>query len=603
MVWLFAYFQSSFALQSGQPFARHNVLSTAASADCEFGSGAWLDSERFFDLQSTLGRTTLGSCGTRFGEARHPGPHHDYLTVGVSNPGGLRQKEDTLLHLGPGLWSMTETQLSAATMKTCAGLIRQQAKILNRQVRPLFGAPASLRMGSQWAGTWTGVCTCSDWPAATLQIPWPDEHWETGRALLSRHWISGMPVVIGAFYGYAQGPTWPKSKSLSDKSLSTFTTEVVMGMSGVRILQGDFNYEPGEIPQQRIWQQYGWCIAQQLAHELFHHEVVPTCKHTNQRDQIWLSPEAAQLFRGIKISEDFCDHATVAVRLQIPTTSTQIWRWPRPSKIPWDDIDTSDWQPNCGTQFDPSDNTTNFMKEWASNYEKEIAKLHLQQHQRPLPANCQGRSQRVAPELHDLTAPVAKPSRGGEVQLFSSMTGHAVRKWFKQLRRLQSLRFAAIANKTSPDAITYRADLWHAILSSTGFSPNFSSWWQNRPTPVHLHVMTLPIAPPDGHLATQIYEDFHAHFKAFENWHLSQRNASLKAKYEGSLNRLFQDLKDEPKGGANILWENNCTPSSRLMKRLGKSIWTNPLYRNLILFGSILATLCQLPTFNTTCAG
>ena len=269
MVWLFAYFQSSFALQSGQPFARHNVLSTAASADREFGSGAWLDSERFFDLQSTLGRTTLGSCGTRFGEARHPGPHHDYLTVGVSNPGGLRQKEETLLHLGPGLWSMTETQLSAVTMKTCAGLIRQQAKILNRQVRPLFGAPASLRMGSQWAGTWTGVCTCSDWPAATLQIPWPDEHWETGRVLLSRHWISGMPVVIGAFYGYAQGPTWPKSKSLSDKLLSTFTTEVVMGMSGVRILQGDFNYEPGEIPQQRIWQNYGWCNAQQLAHELF----------------------------------------------------------------------------------------------------------------------------------------------------------------------------------------------------------------------------------------------------------------------------------------------------------------------------------------------
>ena len=41
----------------------------------------------------------------RYGEAKNPGPTTgDLLTVGVSNPGGLRQKEDILLGMGPGIW-------------------------------------------------------------------------------------------------------------------------------------------------------------------------------------------------------------------------------------------------------------------------------------------------------------------------------------------------------------------------------------------------------------------------------------------------------------------------------------------------------------------
>ena len=85
----------------------------------------------------------------------------------------------------------------------------------------------------------------------TLQLPWTHEHWSTGRMLLTRHWIHDLPVTVGGFYGYAQGPTWPAARQLSDQLLETFTKEFVLGMSGVRLLVGDFNFEPGELVQQQ----------------------------------------------------------------------------------------------------------------------------------------------------------------------------------------------------------------------------------------------------------------------------------------------------------------------------------------------------------------
>ena len=74
------------------------------------------------------------------------------LTVGVNNPSGLRQKEQTLLDLGPGIWSLAETQLSATTFKTSSHILRKEARHQNREVRLHGGSPAPLRVGSQWAG-------------------------------------------------------------------------------------------------------------------------------------------------------------------------------------------------------------------------------------------------------------------------------------------------------------------------------------------------------------------------------------------------------------------------------------------------------------------
>ena len=262
------FFSSAMALQQQIPFARHFYHSSAVQADREYGSGdkccqvpepfaglfqVWCP---FLSSSTALEPPVVGTI--RYGEALNPGPSPgDMLTVGVSNPGGLRQKEGILLEMGAGVWSLAETQLSATTFRTCKGILQTEGRKMNRELRFCGGAPAPLRQGSTWAGKWTGVAAISDVPMTSLDVPWPAEHWSSGRVMITRHWANSLPITIGTFYGFAQGPTWPKARQMSDQLLETYTTELVIGMSGVRLVMGDFNFEPGQLIQQQIWMKHG----------------------------------------------------------------------------------------------------------------------------------------------------------------------------------------------------------------------------------------------------------------------------------------------------------------------------------------------------------
>lgn len=171
------------ALQSMYPFARHFTDSSAVTTDRDLGSGdhGLPLHEPLMPTMSCRAPYVLPLCGTassegtiRYGEARHPGPiGDDMLTVGVSNPGGVRQKEELMLELGPGIWSLAETQLSATTFKTSSHVLRQEGRKMNREVRFHGGSPAPLRQGSTWAGKWTGVAVMSDVPTQTLDVVGP----------------------------------------------------------------------------------------------------------------------------------------------------------------------------------------------------------------------------------------------------------------------------------------------------------------------------------------------------------------------------------------------------------------------------------------------
>ena len=560
-------FQNTMAIQRQGPFARHSYLSSAASADRDHGSGdhcrnvpsPWYDSfssmgasqQSFWPLKPSLDGTI------RYGEAKNPGPPMgDMLTVGVSNPGGLRQKEDVLLGMGPGIWAMAETQLSATTFKTCSGTLRTSGRALNRDVRFHGGAPAPLRQGSSWAGKWTGVAVLADFPTATLDVPWPTEHWESGRVLMTRHWVNHLPVTLGTFYGYAQGPTWPRATQLSDQLLETFTVELILGMTGVRMVAGDFNQEPGQLTQHQIWLRHGWREAQQVAEELFNHQPQATCKRATHRDQLWLSPEAIQLLRGLEVEDDFVDHATVSIQLQVPLMPSYVHAWPRPTEFPWDELDFSTWSPICPHYYEVGQDPTTFLQSWANEFENAVFQGAAQTGNAKIPVRCRGRAQRLKPLKRPQATPVSKPSREGEVKISNSMAGAATRIWFRQLRRLQSLKHAVAAAKDTPSAISYRLELWEAIKRSTGFSPNFCTWWSQQQHAVDGVPQVLPIhVPHESVIAQALYDSFLLHFRRFEQWHLNQRSQSLKMKYVGSMKALYHDLRDDSRPGITTFWD------------------------------------------------
>lgn len=192
------------------------------------------------------------------------------------------------------------------------------------------------------------------------------------------------------------------------------------------MILGDFNQEPEQLTQHHIWVRHGWRNAQQVAETLFHHQTMPTCKGADKREQIWLSPEAIQLLRGIQVFDHFVDHATVAIQLQVPHSDQVVHRWPRPAEIPWQDLDLDDWTPSCAQSWDASQDTTQFLHQWAHAFEDSITQ-HAAAQGKPLPKRCHGRASRLQPAQQAQATPTCRPSREGEASLTNSMAGKATR--------------------------------------------------------------------------------------------------------------------------------------------------------------------------------
>ena len=156
-----------------------------------------------------------------------------------------------------------------------------------------------------------------------------------------------------------------------------------------------------------------------------------------------------------------------------------------------------------------------------------------------LAARCRGRCQRTQPQRRQPEAPLSKPSRQGEVV---DLTGWAVAKWFKQLRRLQSLRHAIKTDSPTEQAQEHLHRLWYSIYTAKGFEGAFHRWWPRRPVqhqgaPRQLQGLRLTVE-----VVETLYTDFQANFRKFESWHIRQRHKVIQKRYESNQHQIYQAL-------------------------------------------------------------
>ena len=185
-----------------------------------------------------------------------------------------------------------------------------------------------------------------------------------------------------------------------------------------------------------------------------------------------MSPEAARLCTNVGDVDMFAEHTTIFADFHIPNKISNIWTWPKPSPLDWDKIDVTKWHAQVAQQpplVGEGLTSTQHFSVWAHRWESALDGCIKEQPEGKLPDRCKGRAQRVKPELVPPVPPVAKASRPGEVQLRSDLISTQVQLWFKQLRRLQSFKHAALANKLTLDAEAYRLNLWTATKRGRGF--------------------------------------------------------------------------------------------------------------------------------------
>ena len=318
-----------------------------------------------------------------------------------------------------------------------------------------------------------------------------------------------------------------------------------------------FNANESQLPCFDVWRQHGWQSAQTLAWQLWGQEPQATCKGSTSPDMIWLSPEAAALCSKVFVTQTFAEHATIGITLEVPLKMPELRTWPLPSRIPWHEV-PAEWAANATM---PEWKTTGSADQlWGQLGRALESSLNGNVPSQPglsLQKTQLGRLQRHAP-LKCSGNTMMKPSRPSEVQLRNDLIGAPVRKWFKQLRRLQSYLASIATGNTSAGAVSYRLQLWTSILQANGFKHGFPLWWiYHRAHGLEDTPPELPSSPPALSAATAIFHTFKLCFEKFESWHLRQRCKLLKQRYEKGMRGLFQDLRQPRQDTLDFLHESH----------------------------------------------
>ena len=345
-------------------------------------------------------------------------------------------------------------------------------------------------------------------------------------------------------YGFAKQPTFPDAISRTDRLLKVLTKEVVLGRPGTRAIVGDYNHAISELQQTQVWRQLGWIEAQSLAEQWWDQHQVPTCKHSTFRDFVFLSPEAAAAVRQVQVTYDFQEHATVRVCLAFSPETLTSRRWPLPGEIPWDDVDKVAWQPSDVVAPPASLDSTKWYAAFAQGVERSLTGFMPDLPSQQLPRHCRGRAQRLQPLQHHSPATPISPSRQGEEEPAHGFLSLETKQWFKQLRRLQSLRQSVVANSPAAGAVTYRLELRRSIRQATGFRAGFPTWWLSRPIQLQGSPPSLTVQVPPAEVVELMFLDFRDNYRAFEKWQMQQHAKILASRFEQSMDELFRNLRD-----------------------------------------------------------
>ena len=369
--------------------------------------------------------------------------------------------------------------------------------------------------------------------------------------------VLNVPVLVASVYGYPTGGAHHDPLARTDSLLETYTKEIVLGRKGVRVICGDYNHSEGSLEQLSLWRQAGWVEAQTLALSRWQQVEQHTCKYATKRDFLYLSPEAAAACASVTVRHDFAEHATVIASLGLQVLLEPVQRWPQPSELPWDEVAVDAWH-HVG-HHPPTNfrSPTQWMQDFSVGFERSLNGFLPGRPGHLVPSSCCGRSARLHPTAQIATPVVVKPSRPGEEALRHDFLSRELKRWFSQLRRLQSLHHSLQANKQHADACIYRASLWHAIRGAKGFKGGFPGWWSGRPIQHQGSPLSLPIGLPSASCVHSLFLDFRDNFRKFESWCIRKRSQVLCDKYKSSVSLLYQELRSPPAPQVDTIQVNN----------------------------------------------
>ena len=477
------------------------------------------------------------------GEASHPGPQTvSTWTLGIANPSGLNGKLDQINHLEGDSWILSETQLSQQGISSFV----KGLKMLRSPWKSVVpGAPSPARQRTD-TGTHTGVMFLSKYPARALPHTFDKAVYDSARIQVVGMSVAETWVTIGLLYGIPENAHHNQARYQTDAFLAELVDRVGCQTTGPRVIGGDFNFGPSELQQLDRLHALGFREVQDLAAWRYGISAQATGRGSRRIDQMWISPELQMAFQGVQVSFDhWADHAAVCASFSGPDLSSVVTSWAVPRPFPW----PKEW--TCQVNFDPTgDLTEEYAKFWCQV--ETQAKCWNQHHGVFVTKKQCGRAAVLETTTTREPCCPVKKARKGDVQPTYMGTSLEHARYFRQLRRLQSLCRALQRGPTSLAGRCNRDETWRAIRRAVGFPGGFGLWW-NVHGLVPALVAPLPLICPPLDFLQGLFLGFQSFVQVYERDLARKRYQHAKHRRANNLAFVFQDCKDDPLPKADTL--------------------------------------------------
>ena len=239
-------------------------------------------------------------------------------------------------------------------------------------------------------------------------------------------------------------------------------------------------------------------------------------------DQLWISPELQLAYRSTGVHFDmWADHAAVTASFQLSQLAVCHTVWAKPQPFPW----PAQWV--CPVQVDYADDlTVSYASFWGQVEQHAVTWLKCQG--TPVPKKMRGRASVVAPvEVQEFLSPVKK-ARKGDLQPTYLGTSLQHARYFRQLRRLQSLLRVVSKGVTSWTGRCNRDETWRAVRTAAGFPGGFATWWNSNGLLPAL-ASVLPLCCPALDFLQRLFDGFQTFVRHYEQGLIQQRTQHISA--------------------------------------------------------------------------
>ena len=493
----------------------------------------------------------LFSCGlatrvckfVRIGEASHPGP----FVISTFNPTQLLGHEDQISLWDRGIWTGCETS------HTQEAMMISKARFHKHDIFSRFSRPVEKHSSN--AGTFrgkaSGTAVMSSFPLKPYPGGLPEAVDFASRFVDTlAHIGNGIHVYVGTVYGP------PVANTTLSNGEEVFLEAALTGIDratkfkGPAALTGDFNRTLDEVAFWPYLEQQGWHDAAVLAWHRF--GIVPenTCKEISRKSFVLINHELAKVLTACHVTHKylFDSHPVLEAVFDLETCVKPKLMWSLPRSLDDFLFDAALMEQAAAQHIDARkglfedaierEDVDEALRQFAITFENIAADaaVDVEGNKCRLPRATFKRCRNKLHKFKPKSAPCIKNGRQGEVEIFVCQPTAEIRRYVKQLRRIQSLhrQMCAAASKPS-EANCFACDnLWKVILNANGFHGGFAFWVNCK------FSMFVPIQLPHVEYLAALLAEFQYFY----------RNAESNFRFMKSRSKSETILEDIVKGGA-----------------------------------------------------